>query len=189
MAEKTTDKRATAKKATPNKKTTSKAKTPKTKAVRTPKTVEEIRLNNLVPQSERTKEEQRRIARMGGIASGEARRRKKSMRESVIAILSTPMQKGDVDEITTLRDAGKLNLTGQDAIIMAQAIKAVKGDTKAAEFLRDTAGEKPVERFAEVEETQDEKTLDEYLAIAQGKTAHSEKAKAKAQKPKTEKGK
>ena len=36
---------------------------------------------NLIPQSARTKEEQRRIATMGGKASGEARRRKRDMRE------------------------------------------------------------------------------------------------------------
>lgn len=36
---------------------------------------------NLIPQSKRTKEEQRKIAKMGGKASGEARRQKRDMRE------------------------------------------------------------------------------------------------------------
>lgn len=36
---------------------------------------------NLVPQNQRTKEEQREIAIMGGIASGEARREKASMKK------------------------------------------------------------------------------------------------------------
>ena len=44
-------------------------------------------IDNLVPQSERTKEEQRRIARMGGIASGEARRAKRDMRERMKMML------------------------------------------------------------------------------------------------------
>ena len=34
---------------------------------------------NLIPMSERTKEEQREIATMGGIASGAARRKRKAM--------------------------------------------------------------------------------------------------------------
>ena len=36
---------------------------------------------NLIPQSERTKDEQREIARMGGIASGKARREKKTIQK------------------------------------------------------------------------------------------------------------
>lgn len=44
-------------------------------------------IDNLVPQSERTKEEQRKIARMGGIASGEARRAKRDMRERMKLML------------------------------------------------------------------------------------------------------
>lgn len=36
---------------------------------------------NLIPFNERTEEEQRELARMGGIASGEARRRKRRSEE------------------------------------------------------------------------------------------------------------
>ena len=44
-------------------------------------------------------------------------------------------------------------LTGAEAIAVAVFKKALKGDIKAAEFLRDTAGQKPVEKiaFAEVD--------------------------------------
>lgn len=48
--------------------------------------------NNLIPQSERTKEEQREIARKGGIASGKARRRKKLIREQLELLLSLPLK-------------------------------------------------------------------------------------------------
>ena len=37
---------------------------------------------NLIPQSERTKDEQREIARMGGIASGKARREKQKTQQA-----------------------------------------------------------------------------------------------------------
>ena len=42
---------------------------------------------NLIPQSERTKDEQRKIARMGGIASGKARREKKTIQKILADLL------------------------------------------------------------------------------------------------------
>lgn len=42
---------------------------------------------NLIPQNKRTKDEQREIARQGGIASGEARRQKKAIREILSELL------------------------------------------------------------------------------------------------------
>ena len=45
---------------------------------------------NLIPFSERTESEQRQIAQKGGIASGAARRRKRSMKEAADYYLSLP---------------------------------------------------------------------------------------------------
>ena len=42
-----------------------------------------------------------------------------------------------------LKALGIDEITGADAILLAQSIKAAKGDTEAARFVRDTAGEKP----------------------------------------------
>lgn len=89
---------------------------------------------NLKPQNTRTKKEQREIARKGGIASGEARRKRKTLREELIALLES----GDF----------------QEQITLALLDKAKNGDTKAFEIVRDTIGEKPVEKLeAEVKET------------------------------------
>jgi hypothetical protein len=44
---------------------------------------------NLIPQSERTKDERREIARMGGIASGQARREKKTVQKILTDLLDT----------------------------------------------------------------------------------------------------
>lgn len=44
---------------------------------------------NLVPQNKRTKSEQRAIARMGGIASGKARRKKADLRKAMQEALVT----------------------------------------------------------------------------------------------------
>ena len=103
---------------------------------------------DLIPQSERTKDEQKAIARKGGIASGKARREKKLMRETLNIILSMPMKNGKNADVESIRSFAALkgkNISVQEAILIAQVQKAMKGDTKAAEYVRDTAGQKPVD--------------------------------------------
>lgn len=91
------------------------------------------RQENLKPQAHKlTVEEQSN----GGKASVEARRRKKELRECL--------------EILLERDIKAKNgemMTGAEAIALKQFEKALKGDTKAFEVVRDTAGQKPVERI------------------------------------------
>jgi hypothetical protein len=101
--------------------------------------------DNLIPQSERTKDEQRAVAKMGGIASGKARREKKAMKDTLGALLSMPLkdeQTADIEDIQSLAALKGRNITVQEAIMLAQIQKAIKGDTKAAEYVRDTSGNK-----------------------------------------------
>lgn len=103
---------------------------------------------NLIPQSERTKEEQRKIARSGGIASGKARREKKMMKETLEILLSMQMKSGQATDIEAIKSFATLkgkNITVQDAVSIAMLQKAMKGNVRAAEWVRDTAGQKPVE--------------------------------------------
>lgn len=103
---------------------------------------------DLIPQSKRTKAEQKKIARKGGIASGKARREKKAMRETLDILLSMPMKDGayaDVESIRSFASIKGKNISVQEAILIAQVQKAMKGDTKAAEYVRDTIGQKPGE--------------------------------------------
>ena len=81
---------------------------------------------NLIPMNERTKEEQREIAKKGGIASGEARRRKKTLKEELIALLETN--------------------DNNNKISVAILNKALNGDIQAFTTIRDTIGEKPVDK-------------------------------------------
>lgn len=81
---------------------------------------------NLKPQSERTKKEQREIARLGGIASGKARAERKTLKEELLILLSQ-------DDY-------------QKKISTALLQEATKGNTKAFEVIRDTVGEKPVDK-------------------------------------------
>ena len=82
---------------------------------------------NLIPNSERTPEEHREICRKGGIASGEARRRKKTLKEELIALLETN--------------------DNNNKISVALLQRALNGDIQAFTTIRDTIGEKPTEKI------------------------------------------
>ena len=93
-------------------------------------------MDNLIPNSERSPDEVRENGRKGGIASGVARRKKRDLREACLAILDT--------EITT--KAGE-KMTGSEAMVAKLFQQAINGNIKAFEVLRDTAGQKPVEKL------------------------------------------
>lgn len=77
---------------------------------------------NLKPQNQRTKSEQRKIAQMGGIASGEKRRHQRDLREAVKALQSV---------VVPVKGGGD-GLTYAEAIARAVGVKAAQGDLKAA---------------------------------------------------------
>lgn len=93
-----------------------------------------------------TPEQRRENGRKGGIASGEAKRKKKAMRERLEILLDLPLKAGKGADLETIKNFAALkgkNITVQDALMIAQIQKALKGDTTAATFVRDTAGENP----------------------------------------------
>ena len=67
---------------------------------------------NLIPQSERTKDEQREIARMGGIASGKARREKQKTQQILADLVSIKNK----DLATFQKEAKKMGLDGDISI-------------------------------------------------------------------------
>lgn len=90
---------------------------------------------NLNPFGTLTEDEQRKISSKGGKASGEARRKKKLLRECLEILLEKEMtdKKGET-------------MTGAEALSAKLFKEAMKGNVKAFEVLRDTAGQKPVEK-------------------------------------------
>lgn len=91
--------------------------------------------DNLVSLADRTTEEQREIARAGGIASGEARRRKRTLRQiaEMLSDKQIPMKDG----------AGNIEMVTYDvAMIHSQYQKAIQNkDTKAATYISKLLGE------------------------------------------------
>lgn len=80
---------------------------------------------NLIPLNQRTKDEQRKIAKKAGIASGEKRRHQRDLREAVKAVQGVILPvKGGCEGKTVV-----------DAVALAVAHKAAQGDLKAAALL------------------------------------------------------
>ena len=96
---------------------------------------------NLIPNSERTPEELRRITAAGGRASGVSRRRKKSLREAADLYLSLPVANTRAWNKLARDGVDPEDVDNQMAIIAGLTIKAVKGDAKAAKVLFDLLGE------------------------------------------------
>lgn len=97
----------------------------------------------------KTPEERRELGRRGGIASGEAKRAKKAMKERLEVLLEMSMKAGKGADIESIKNFAALkgkNITVQDAMLIAQIQKALKGDTQAAVFVRDTAGQNPTQK-------------------------------------------
>ena len=75
-------------------------------------------------------------AKKGGINSGKVRREKKLLRECLQELLDKEMT-----------DKSGNTKTGAEAMAVAVFAKALKGDLKAFEIVRDTAGQKPAEKI------------------------------------------
>lgn len=96
---------------------------------------------NLIPQAHvLSVEEQSK----GGNASAEARRQKKNLRLALEMLLEKDF-----------KDKEGKTITGAEAITAKLFQQAMNGNVKAFETLRDTVGQKPVERImvAEVEQS------------------------------------
>ena len=98
---------------------------------------------NLVSLADRTTSERREIAIKGGKASGEARRNKKMLRDCIDYLLER-------EDKTVLNEDG-IPMSGAEQLAYNLFVKALgEPDTakaaKAFEVLRDTAGQKPVEK-------------------------------------------
>lgn len=85
---------------------------------------------NLKSLADRTTSERRELAKKAGVASGKARREKANFKKLVEIALNQEYKDG---------------MTNGEAMVISQVLKALDGDTKAFEVLRDTAGQKPVQ--------------------------------------------
>ena len=106
---------------------------------------------NLKPikKGELSKEELKKRQRNGGKKSVEVRAQKKTMREMLDYLLEKEITNNKGEKATTL-----------EAMMTSVIKKAISGDIKANEFVRDTTGQKPVDN---VNLLQQDETKEAYL--------------------------
>lgn len=90
-------------------------------------------VNNLIVPSS---EEARKNGSKGGKASGDSRREKRKLQNALQKLLAGKFQVGEDED---------KKLGGYEAIAQSMILSAINGNVKAATFVRDTIGEKPVD--------------------------------------------
>lgn len=93
---------------------------------------------NLKPQAHVLTVEE---ASAGGKKSAQRRKERKSMREALLLLLNEPIKD---------KDGKATGKTTQDAVIAGLFKRAIGGDPRAFEIIRDTIGEKPVEKVVNI---------------------------------------
>ena len=82
-----------------------------------------------------------------GVAIREAKKKERQkMKDELDTLLKISLKRGDVvtaDDVLNLEEAQEQNVSVQTAIAIAMIKRALMGDVQAAQYLRDTAGEKP----------------------------------------------
>ena len=132
-------------------------------------------IDNLVKAEDLTSDELRNRAKKGGKASGKARRDKREQKQIILEVLSMPLEEGSVEKITSLAAAEGANLSINQAIVIQQVKKALNGDTKAAEYLRDTAGQKPSDKVQLDAGVNIDDTINRIDSYLKGRAKHEER--------------
>ncbi len=103
-------------------------------------------------------EEAARSGQKGGVASGASRRRRRAMKKAVDTLLGAGLDAGEGEFLEEIVKPRLLALgidvedaTYQDVLLAGIMLKAMKGDVRAAEFIRDTVGENPTLAFRKQE--------------------------------------
>lgn len=132
---------------------------------------------NLIPYGDerRSKTEQRAAQSRGGKKSGETRRRKRDMKNAAKYLLGLQITSKELKKKLKELGISEEDATYQMGIMVGMLQSAMKGNTKAAAFLRDTAGESPALKIreeelklkkAEMKQDQEESTLADAIESA-----------------------
>lgn len=116
--------------------------------------VPEKSLKNLKHLGERP--DSKEIQSKGGIASGIVKKKKKKMREAMECLMSSKIAVKDIAKVLKEMGFEDDELNNQLAVAYSQVDKAiVQQDTKAAEFCRNTMGEKPNDKIENINVSMD----------------------------------
>lgn len=105
-------------------------------------------VQNLKPRH-LTSEEASIIGKKGAEKSIEVRRKNKGMKQILQTLLSLPLTNGETTSTEDIQSLGEIkgrNITVEEAIMLQQIQKALKGDMRSAEFVRETSGQQVVQK-------------------------------------------
>lgn len=94
---------------------------------------------NLRPSEYKLSQEE---AKKGGIASGEARRKKRDLRNALEMLLESTVN------VTDKQSGETMQMTGTQAVTRKLFEQAMKGNIKAFIAIRETVGQDPVQKIA-----------------------------------------
>lgn len=102
-------------------------------------------LRPLVKGTERAKE----ISALGGEANKIKCAERKKMKDELDTLLKIALRRGDIvsaEDVLSLEEAEEANISVQTALNISMIKRAIMGDVQAAQYLRDTVGEKPTDK-------------------------------------------
>lgn len=137
---------------------------------------------NLIPMNQRTEDEQRKIAQMGGKASGAVRKKRADMKKEARALLDIPVnhphsvnQAGkkygkplSAECMKSLADVSGNNYSAGVGVLLALLQSAIHGDVRAAKFLFTIAGAFDKKQQSTEEQQTDDGFLDALNGTAAG---------------------
>ena len=91
-----------------------------------------------------SQERRTEIQSKAGKAAQEKQRKHRAMREVLKELMTLDVTDDRMHDLLTQLG---LQPTNDNAVSLAQILNAVKGETEAARFVRDTLGEKPTEQY------------------------------------------
>lgn len=119
-------------------------------------------IDNLIPNSERTPQELKKMTKKGGKKSGEVRRKRKALRDLFKSMLATPLPNTDLKaKIEAMGFSGEEE-NYNTFLGMTTLNEALKGNMKAVELIRDTIGEKPKDKI-ELKDNRENSKLDKII--------------------------
>lgn len=101
---------------------------------------------NLIKNEDLTPEQRRANASKAGKASAKKRRQNKTFKEIINRFLDGKLEQEELKQQMLNFGFADEEISNKSAVVFSLWKEAIKGNTKATEILRDTIGEKPVEK-------------------------------------------
>lgn len=94
---------------------------------------------NLIQNSDRSRDEVEEIRKKGGVNSGEARRRKKDMKQKMKALLELPAAVNDKEQLAAIGVSPE-DMDNEMVLVMAMFLGAAGGDVRAFDRVMQVLG-------------------------------------------------